>query len=356
MEPIYLSELYRQYHAEAQLQSWAGDDRKIISFLSLEKAVPGGLVFAASASQVEQAIKARPSVIVTAKLPDDAIDLQFSSILYAHNVPLAHAILRQHFNDRNIRDSREWGSIHPSAVIHESVVIPTDVLIGPGAVIGQDVRIGRSSVVMAGVIIETGAVLGEDSVLHPNVVLGYDCVLGDRVIIKSGAIIGAEGYGFAMDDKGRNHRIPQMGKVVIGDDVVIGTNCTVDRATYGETRIGNGCKLDALCHVGHNVSLGEDCLLVAQTGIAGSCVIGDRVICSGQTGVLDHRHVVSDVVLVLRCGVTDDISEPGMYAGTPAQPFKEYKRNVVAGRRLAQMRQELKSMQRKINKIIFDKD
>ncbi|HED14283.1 MAG TPA: UDP-3-O-(3-hydroxymyristoyl)glucosamine N-acyltransferase [Gammaproteobacteria bacterium] len=352
MVPINLSELYRQHHAAAQLRSWLGEDRVIEFFQSLQEATPGGLVFAASTAQVEQTAITKPSVVVTNEQLSTAIDLQCSSVLIADNVSLAHAILRQHYYDRDVRDPCEWGRIHPSAVIHGSTFVPEDVLIGPNSVIGQGVQIGRRCVVMAGAIVESGAILGDDCILHPHVVLGYDCVLGKRVIIKSGTIIGAEGYGFAEDDQGRNHRIPQTGKVVLGDDVVIGANCTIDRATYAQTHIGNGCKLDAHCHIGHNVSLGEDCVLVAQSGIAGSCVIGDRVRCSGQTGILDHKQIVSDTLLVMRCGVTEDISEPGIYAGTPAQPFKEYKRNVAAGRRLAKMRQELRALQRRINKFL----
>lgn len=352
MGPIELSELFRKHQVEAKLLSWLGDDRIIESFLPPEKAVPGSLVFASSAAQVVQSIAAKPSVVVTSEQLSSNIDLQHCSVLLAEDVPLAHAILRQHYHDRNVRNTLEWGRIHPSAVIHATALVPEDVVVGPGCVIGKNVCIGRRSVIMAGVIIEFDAVLGEDCVLHPRVVLGYNCILGKRVIIKSGAIIGAEGYGFSCDEKGRNHRIPQMGKVAIGDDVVIGANCTIDRATYEKTSIGNGCKLDALCHIAHNVSLGEDCMLVAQTGIAGSCVVGDRVLCSGQTGILDHMHVVSDSVLVLRCGVTEDIREPGMYAGTPAQPFREYKRNIVAAKRLAQLRQEVKSLQRKISTLL----
>ena len=228
MVPVNLSELYRQHHTTAQLRSWLGEDRVIEFFQSLQEATPGGLVFAANAAQVEQTTITKPSVVVTNEQLSTAVDLQCSSVLIADNISLAHAILRQHYHDRNVRDPREWGRIHPSAVIHDSTFVPEDVLVGPNSVIGQGVQIGRRCVVMAGVIVEAGAILGDDCIMHPHVVLGYDCVLGKRVIIKSGTIIGAEGYGFAQDDRGRNHRIPQTGKVVLGDDVVIGANCTID--------------------------------------------------------------------------------------------------------------------------------
>jgi len=348
MVQIHLSELFQKHQDEAGLLSWLGEDRQIESFLSLEQAAPGGLVFAGDAAQVAVAVAGEPAVIVTSKANGSAVNLQDSSVLLTENVALAHAILRQHYHDRNVRDTREWGQIHPSAVIHSTATLAADVVVGPGGVIGENVSIGRRCVIMAGTIIESAAVLGDDCVLHPRVVVGYDCVLGRRVIIKSGAVIGAEGYGFARDEQGVNHRIPQMGTVVIGDDVVIGANCSVDRATYAETRIGKGCKVDALCHIGHNVVMGTDCLLVAQSGIAGSCTLGDRVVCSGQTGILDHKQIVSDAVLILRCGVTEDIKEPGVYAGTPPQPFREYRRNLAVGRHLAKMRHEINALQREV--------
>jgi len=351
---IELAEIFRKHQSEAQLLAWQGSDCVIRSFQSVEEASPGGLVFVASSKQIEQILVSRPAVVATSKKLAGYINLKHSSVLLCANVSLAHAVLRHYYDDRNIHDTQEWGRIHPSAVIHATAIVPEDAIIGPASVIGQNVCLGSRVVVLSGVVIEAGVTIGNDCVMHPRVVLGYDSELGNRVTIKSGAIIGAEGYGFARDEKGRHHRIPQTGKVVIGDDVVIGANCTIDRATYAKTSVGNGCKLDALCHIGHNVSLGENCMLVAQTGIAGSCVVGDRVLCSGQTGFLDHKHVVSDSVLVLRCGVTEDISEPGIYAGTPAQPFKEYKRNVVAGRRLAKLRQEFKALQRKISKHLAE--
>ena len=146
------------------------------------------------------------------------------------------------------------------------------------------------------------------------------------------SVIGSEGFGFAQDSSRRSHAIPQTGIVVIGDRVRIGANNCIDRATYAETRIGAGTKFDNLCHVAHNVSIGEDCLLTAMLCVAGSSKIGNRVITSGQTGIIDHVEICDDVVLVHRAGVVKNIDQPGVHASLPAQPLDEYLKNTAVTR------------------------
>ena len=202
---------------------------------------------------------------------------------------------------------------------------------------------------MAGSVIEEGAKIGDRSVVHPHVTIGYDCEIGNEVIIQPGVVIGSEGYGFAQDEKGRSHRIPQLGRVVIEDRVSIGAGSCIDRATYGETRIGAGTKLDNLCHIAHNVEIGEDCLLTAGFVVAGSTKIGDRVIASGQTGVLDHLEICDDVTLVHRAGVTKSIDEPGVYAGLPLQPLSAHMRNTVALKQLSDLRKKVQQLEQELS-------
>ena len=178
--------------------------------------------------------------------------------------------------------------------------------------------------------------------------LGFECELGSDVIIRAGTILGSEGFGFAQDEKRRNHRIPQMGKVVIEDRVVIGANCCLDRGTHGATRIGSGTVMDNLCHIAHNVEIGEDCILTAMLCVAGSTKIGKRVVTSGQTGILDHLNVVDDVALVQRAGVASDIETPGAYAGTPLVPLKEYMKSHAALRRLVALRKTVRQLEKRL--------
>ena len=212
-------------------------------------------------------------------------------------------------------------------------------------VIGADASIGNNTIIRANSVIERGVVIGDDCIIHALVNVNQHCQIGDRVILRPGVIIGNEGFGFAQDDKRHYHRIPHTGIVRIEDDVQIGSNGNIDRATYGETVIKRGVKIDAQCHVAHNVVVDEDTLFVAQCGIAGSTKIGKNVILSGQTGTLDHRTIADNAVLVHRCGVTEDITGPGLWAGTPPKPMKEYVRNLNPV-------DKMKKLERKLNEKI----
>ncbi|MGH7888753.1 MAG: UDP-3-O-(3-hydroxymyristoyl)glucosamine N-acyltransferase, partial [Candidatus Binatia bacterium] len=200
------------------------------------------------------------------------------------------------------------------------------------------VILGNHCVLMSNVVVEEDAIIGDRTVIHASVVIGYGCRIGSQVIIRAGTIVGSEGFGFAQDEKNQHHRIPQMGSVVIEDRVVIGANCCIDRGAFHDTRIGSGTIMDNLCHIAHNVEIGEDCILMAMTCIAGSTRLGNRVITSGQTGILDHVNISDDTVLLHRAGVTKDIKKPGMYGGAPIQPLKEYMKNQAVIRHLSELR------------------
>ena len=349
---IKASQIFENFHARGILERLSGPDADITSIAPVENCDSGSLIFVDSTEFVEQAIKSGPAAIVTSeKLVENLSPLTSSAILTSKNVRLAQALIRQRYADYDQRDI-EWPAIHPSATIHESASIGEDAIIGPGAVISRNVKIGRGSIIKANSVLEQDVVIGEDCILHPNVVVSRACELGNRVILKSGCIIGMEGFGFAQDDKGRSHRIPQTGKVVIEDNVLMGSQCNVDRATWGETRIRAGSKFDALCHVAHNADIGEDCIIVAQTGVAGSSILGKRVIVSGQSAITDHVRITDDVILVQRAGVINDIDRPGVYAGTPVQPVKDYFRNSAVAHKLVELRKQVRKLEQQVTDLI----
>ncbi len=292
------------------------------------------LIFVSEAKQLEFLSKSTPAVVVTTKALADEVPDQVNCVLTVKNVRLAQALIKQHYCDYDMSDA-EWEDIHPSAVIHASAQLAGDVRIGPNVVVGANVKIGANTQIRANCVIESDVQIGEACIINSLVNIGHACQLGDRVILRPGVIIGNEGFGFAQDDSAQYQRVPHTGIVVIEDDVQIGSNCNIDRATYGKTVIKRGVKIDALCHVAHNCYIGEDSLFVAQSGVAGSATIGRRVVSSGQTGILDHKNIADDVVLVHRCGVTEDITQSGMWAGTPPKPFKEYVGDLNATKRLA---------------------
>ncbi len=353
MKPISLSALKEEF--KDIISDCSGGETRITGFASFENYQPGDLVFCEDRSLLGELDEPLPTAIVTTSESAQTVDREKIGVLVATDVKLAQAFIRQRYDDVDLHET-EWPRVHESAVIHESVSVPDSVSVGPGVVIGRNAAIGERVVVQANSVIEEGAVIGDDSVLHARVFVGRYCRIGKRVRLKPGAVIGAEGFGFARDPEMRFHRVPQKGVVVVEDDVVVSSNSTIDRATYDETRIARGTKIDALCHIAHNVFIDEDCVLVAQTGIAGSTRFGKRVLASGQTGVLDHITIGDDVVLVHRAGIPEDILEPGMYAGGPAQPFREYRRNISVFKRLSTLRQRVMRLEKQFKELLGGKD
>lgn len=343
---VQASEIFGEFRSTGLLTAMEGDDVLLTGIASVEECGPSDLVFVADGEAAGR-IRSRG---VSAAVAHPGVQEMLAAVpgltlLIAPNIKLAHALIRQRYVDRDVLDS-EWPDVHPSAVIGPECEIGVGSRIGPQVVLGRGVRVGDHTAVMAGAVVEHGAVIGDRSVIHPNATVGYDCRIGDDVIVQSNAVIGAEGYGFAQDEKGRSHRIPQLGTVVIEDRVSIGAGTCIDRATYGETRIGSGTKLDNLCHIAHNVEIGRDCLLTAMFVTGGSCKLGDRVVASGQAAVLDHLDVCSDVFLVRRAGVAEDIDEPGVYAGTPVEPYARYLRNTAVARDLHGLRKKIRRMEK----------
>lgn len=342
------SDLIAILHNRSMEARLVGNDCLIESIEPIEHCSESSLTFAEKQKYLDAALRQRvAAVVIPLDLDISQVDSSKTSLIQVGNVRVAMAFIRQQYDDNDPRQT-EWPRIHPTAVIHESVVVPDSVVIGPGVVIGSQVMLADNVVLMANSVIEQSTTIEANTIIHPSCVVGWGSEIGANVIVKSGAIIGAEGHGFARDSDGHFHRIPQRGKVVIENNVVIGANCTIDRATYHETRVHRGCIIDAQCHLAHNVVLGEDCALVAQTGIAGSSRFGKRVMASGQTGVLDHVTVPDDTVLVHRAGVINSIKKSGMYATTPPQPFARYLKNIAVFQRLGEVWERLRAVEKKI--------
>jgi UDP-3-O-[3-hydroxymyristoyl] glucosamine N-acyltransferase len=343
---VNASDVLSAFEDGSVLQERLGPDRSFDRIAAIETCTADDLVFVDKARYVAMVEQRRPAVVVTSPgLRDSLAAIDGLALLVAANVGLAHALIKQRYGSREF-DAADWGSVHPSAVVHETAVLHPTVVVEPRAVIGRQARIGENCRIMAGAVVEHDAQLGRNVIVHPNAVVGYACVAGDEVVVGAGAIIGSEGYGFAQDARGRSHAIPQTGNVVLEDRVRVGANCCIDRAAYGSTRIGAGTKLDNLCHIAHNVQIGEDCLLTSMFCVAGSTTIGNRVMASGQSGAIDHLTICDDVVLVHRAGVTTSIDQPGAYAGLPAQPLKEYSRSTAVFRMLGDLRQRLLALER----------
>ena len=241
--------------------------------------------------------------------------------------------------------------IHPTAVIAETANVALTVYVGPGTVIGDDTTVGAGTRIEAGVVIGDNVTIGVDCVLHPKVSLYDSVTLGDRVVLHAGVCVGADGFGYVRDDMGY-HKFPQIGTVVIEDDVELGAHTCVDRGALGRTRIGRGTKIDNLVQVGHNVDIGERVVIASQTGISGSVIIEDDCVIGGQVGFGDHIRVQSGAVIGSKAGILPGkIVRPGVWWGVPIIPLAEYKiRNAHLGR-LPELREELKELQRRLDEL-----
>lgn len=246
----------------------------------------------------------------------------------------------------------DLSGIHPTAIIAPDALLAADVAIGAHVVVGPRVRVGRCTKISHGSVLGENVVVGKDVLIYPNVTIRENCRIGNRVIIHSGAVIGSDGFGFAPQKDGTYKKIPQRGIVVIEDDVEIGANCTIDRATLGETRIKRGVKLDNLVHVAHNVVIGENTVIAAQTGISGSTKIGKNVMMGGQVGIVGHIEIADNATIMAQSGVSKSLTKSGeKYFGTPAKEYRSAFRIEAALRQLPRLLDELKVLQEKFEKL-----
>jgi UDP-3-O-[3-hydroxymyristoyl] glucosamine N-acyltransferase len=224
--------------------------------------------------------------------------------------------------------------IHPTAVIHPTAKIGSNARIDAYAVIGENAEIGDDAVILAHVALYPGVRVGRRFFAHAHSVVRENCVIGDDVILQNGAVVGSDGFGFAKDEAGRWHKIPQSGPAILGDRIEVQTNSCIDRASVGATRIADGVKVDNLVQVGHGSSIGENTLLCAQVGLAGSTHVGKSVILAGQVGVAGHCNIGDGVVAIAQAGLHGDIPAGSMQAGSPSFDHKQWLRAVALFARL----------------------
>lgn len=306
--------------------SWAQAEAISISGVSsCRRALAGNLVFAVDQSALDAALASAATAVIVA--PDLAVrqpSRPSKPLLLVAEPRLAFAQAAKLLRNQ----SGGVAQIHPSAIIGAGAEIGREVSIGAYVVIGARCRIGAGTAIGAGCVLGDGVVVGSQTKIYPRVVLYSGVVLGDRVVVHAGAVLGADGFGYVRNPAtGAYVQFPQQGRLVIEDDVEIGANTTIDRGALEETRILSGTKIDNLVHIGHNVLVGRNVVMAAQTGISGSCSIGDGAVLGGQVGMGDHASVGEGVILGGQAGVLPfkKLEGPGAaFWGTPAQPLKRY--------------------------------
>lgn len=314
----------------------------ITSVGGIEDVRPGGITMVATA-KVAAAAENSPAAAVI--VPPGLPDLK-KPMIRVSNPRLAFARILQVF----MPPVERRPGVHPTAVIGSDLMMGPECSIGPLVSLGDRVRLGARVVLHPGVVIADDVEIGDESVIYPNVVVREGTSIGRRVIIHGGAVLGSDGFGF-VPVNGRYVKVPQVGRVVIEDDVELGANVTIDRATTGVTLIKRGTKIDNLVQIGHNVVIGEDCAIVAMSGIAGSTRLGDRVSMAGQTGLVGHITIGSDSVIAARAMVINNLPPNSYVSGSPARPHAEDMRVAAAIGKVPELLKTVRDLQKRLAEL-----
>jgi UDP-3-O-[3-hydroxymyristoyl] glucosamine N-acyltransferase len=316
-----------------------GDANAVLkSFTTIENAQPGDLTFAEN----EEFFSRAEQSAATAIIADNRFSSAKKTLIRVPNARVGFARAMGLF----FPEKKFPAGIHPTAIIAGTAQIDASVHVGPHCVIGERVKIGARAVLQAGNFVGDDSKLGEEVMLFPNVTIYAGGEIGNRVRIHANSVVGSDGFGYVQD--GPIHRkVPQIGNVIIHDDVEIGAGVTIDRGALGSTVIGKGTKIDNLVQIAHNVQIGEGCLLVAQVGIAGSSKLGNNVILAGQVGIAGHLKIGNNVIVGAKSGVMHDIPDGQKWLWTPAQPDREIKRQVVALQQLPELIRRVAKLERK---------
>jgi UDP-3-O-[3-hydroxymyristoyl] glucosamine N-acyltransferase len=311
---------------------------------SLESAGPNDLAFAEGERALEQAAASHAGCIL---VPESATLAGATAAIAVKHPKLAFVRAVEALRSA---PNPEPG-IHPSAIVAADAVLAADVNVGPNVVIERGAKIGARSRLDAGVVIGEGTEIGSDCRFYPRVVVYPGARIGNRVILHAGVVIGSDGFGYVLAE-GRYHKFPQLGRAIVEDDVEIGSNSTVDRGSLGTTVIGEGTKIDNLCQVAHNVTIGRHCVIAAQTGIAGSVDIGNYVVMAGQVGIADHIRIEDNVQIGGHSAIFPGkiIRRGSVVWGSPARPIGDYKKQQAYLALLPKLVERVKELARRIDK------
>lgn len=311
-----------------------------------EEICPDSLVYLGDRKQLKAVSSPDAAILILHKdlLPEINIKQPWRGCLFSVTaIPAAMAALLKYFDEKPERFT-QWGERHPTAVVHPRAKIGSNVVLGPYCVIGADSVIGDDCLIGSHTVIENKVKIGPRTILHPHVFVGSACEIGSDCEVHPHTSIGSDGFGYAVDACGKPRKISQLGNVVIGDEVEIGSNCAIDRATLTSTHIRSGTKLDNICHIAHNCDLGENGLYTAGFMMAGSTKIGRRFMTGGNSVVSAHLTIADNVSLQGRSNVTKSITRAGAYGGYPLQPLQDALRTAVNLGHLSKLRRDLKKV------------
>lgn len=307
-------------------------------FAPADHAKPGDLTFAENEAYFQRAEQSAASAILVAG--------DFTSKKVLIRVPNARIAFAQVL-PLFFQEPVYAAGIHPTAIIAPSATVDPAAHVGPYCVVGEQVNLGPRVVLQGGNYVGANSQLGEDTSIFPNVTIYPQTLIGKRVRVHSGTVIGSDGFGY-VQDQGIHRKVPQIGNVIIGDDVEIGANVAIDRGALGPTVIGKGTKIDNLVQIAHNVTIGDYSLLISQVGIAGSTKLGNYVILGGQVGIAGHLKIGNKAIVMAKAGVMRDVADGEKMLGSPAFPDREFKRHVIATQQLPGLIRRVRELEKKL--------
>jgi UDP-3-O-[3-hydroxymyristoyl] glucosamine N-acyltransferase len=323
-----------------------GDNSLVInSLLNIENAEPGSLTFLGSrAYEKFLPLTKASAILVNIGFLKERPDMTYIEVENPYKSFLL--ILERYFvSPPELEGIDTSASLHPTVIVEESASIGKNVVIGRNCYIGKDVKIFHNTVILE------NCRVGDNTIIYPNVSVRENCQIGNNVIIHNGASIGADGFGFIRGANGKYDKIPQIGNVIIEGFVEIGANSCIDRAALGSTIIRAYTKIDNLVQIGHNVEIGNNTAISAQSGVAGSTKVGDNVIIAGQVGIVDHIEIADGVIIGAQAGVSRNLNDKGIYVGSPVKNISQFKRIEVHIRNLGSLNDQVKSLQEQVNNL-----
>lgn len=315
---------------------------EISDIRGIEDAGEGHVTFVAKKKLLPLLAESKASAVIV----DHEVDVKMAQIVMA-NPMLAFAKLLDAFHPETIPQPH----IDSRAALGQNVTLGKDITLSAFVSIGENVSIGDGAILYPGVVVGPDCHIGDGAVLHPNVTLYRSTTLGNRVILHAGVVIGADGFGYTPDETGRHNKIPQIGQVVIEDDVEIGANTCIDRATVGCTTVKRGTKIDNLVQIAHNCTIGEHSILVSQVGMAGSCTLGHHVVLAGQAGLADHVTIGDQAMLAAQSGTFRDVESKAVQGGTPSVSAVTWRKYVTLLPKLPEMARKIKALEARLKAI-----
>lgn len=323
-----------------------GNPEEIVNGLSkIEEGQARTLSFLANPKYAPYIYSTRASVVIVSKSFEPEQNLPDScTLIKVENAYESFARLLEMYNQ--IRHGKT--GIEEGSYVHQSAKLGKDVYVAPGAHVGENAIIGDNTKLYANTVISDNARIGNNCIIFPNVVVYSDCIIGDDCTLHAGVIVGSDGFGFAPNDENNFQKVAQIGNVIIGDRVEIGAGTTIDRATLGSTRIASGVKLDNLIQIAHNVEIGKNTVIAAQTGVAGSTKIGSNCMIGGQVGIVGHIKIGNNVKIAAQSGIASDLEDDAIVQGSPAFGIGDYKRSYVSFRKLPEIQQQINQLEKQL--------